>query len=63
MRAVNIELLFLLQGRCLLRLGSTGLNRKLTPKKKIKQHRERDKYRWVHVWCRTLSVTWRECTM
>jgi len=62
MRAVNIELLFLLQGRCLLRLGSTGLNIRLTPKKKRKQFRERDKWRWVHFGFRTWSVTWRECT-
>jgi len=60
MIVVDIEILFHLQAKCLLCLWASGLNRRLTPKKKRKQLRERVKCMWVNVGCKTWSVTWRE---
>jgi len=59
MSVEDIEFLFLLQAKCRLWLWPSGLNRRLTPKKKRKQLRECGKCMWDHVVCKTWSVTWR----
>jgi hypothetical protein len=43
MSAIDIEIVLFLQAKLLLFLRATGLNRRLTPKKKRKQLQERGK--------------------